>query len=95
MKVLVINAGSSSVKYRLYQMPELAVMANGVVEKIAEEKSELSHSYNGKTHSLQTKIEDHEKAIGLILNTLVDKHVGVIKNISEINSVGHRVVHGG
>ena len=95
MKVLVINAGSSSVKYRLYQMPELAVMASGVVEKIAEEKSELFHSYNGKTHSLQTKVEDHEKAMDLILNTLVDKNVGVIKNISEIDSVGHRVVHGG
>jgi acetate kinase len=95
MKVLVINAGSSSVKYRLYRMPELTVMANGVVEKIEEEKSELLHFYNGKTHSLQTKVEDHEKAIGLILNTLADKQVGVIKNISEIDSVGHRVVHGG
>jgi acetate kinase len=107
MKVLVINTGSSSIKYQLYQMPEAEVLAKGIVEKIAPappgstlpacggEVSKLTHFYNGKTYSLEEKVEDHEKAMGLILNTLVGKDVGVINSISEIAAVGHRVVHGG
>jgi len=95
MKVLVINAGSSSIKYQLYQMPEAKVLAKGIVERIGEESSKLSHCYNGKTHSVETKVEDHEKGMELILNTLVSKDVGVIQGISEIVAVGHRVVHGG
>lgn len=95
MKILVINAGSSSIKYQLYQMPETKVLAKGVVERIGEDGSKLSHSYDGKTHQAETKIEDHEQAMVLILDTLADKEVGVIKDVSEISAVGHRVVHGG
>ena len=95
MKVLVINAGSSSIKYQLYQMPEAKVLAKGVVEKIGEEMSKLSHSYNGNTHNAEVKAENHEKGVELILNSLTDKTIGVIADISEIDSVGHRVVHGG
>ncbi|MBA7643053.1 Acetate kinase [subsurface metagenome] len=114
MKVLVINTGSSSIKYQLYQMPEAKVLAKGIVEKIAPappgptlpafgaEVSKLTHFYNRgpalrepKTYSVEEKVEDHERAMGLILNTLVGKDVGVINSISEIAAVGHRVVHGG
>lgn len=95
MKVLVINAGSSSIKYQLYQMPEANVLAKGVVEKIGETGSKLTHFHGDKTHSLETEVRNHEKAMTLILNTLVNKDVGVIKDISEIGAVGHRVVHGG
>ena len=95
MKVLVINAGSSSVKYHLYNMPQVEVLAHGVVERIGEERSELSHFFNGKTHTVQTKAEDVGKAMELILETLVGRDVGVIQDFSEIGAVGHRVVHGG
>ncbi|GAF83523.1 unnamed protein product, partial [marine sediment metagenome] len=71
MKVLVINAGSSSVKYHLYQMPQAEVLANGVVERIGEKSSKLSHSFNGKNHTLQKKVKDVGKAMELILETLV------------------------
>ncbi len=95
MKVLVINAGSSSVKYYLYQMPEAEILARGFVEKIGEETSKLSHFFHGKAHTVSTKVEDVEKAMELILETLADKKVGVLQRISEIGAVGHRVVHGG
>ncbi len=95
MKVLVINAGSSSVKYYLYQMPGAKVLARGIVEKIAEETSSISHFYSGKVHTLQTKVEDVKKAMELILQTLADEKVGMLRQMSEIGAVGHRVVHGG
>ncbi len=95
MKILVINAGSSSIKYQLYRMPDGDVLAKGVVEKIGEEGSKLSHFYNEKTYSLETKVGDHVKGMELILDTLVSRDVGVIEDIAEINAVGHRVVHGG
>jgi acetate kinase len=95
MKVLVINAGSSSVKYHLYNMPQAEVLAHGVVERIGEKSSKLSHFFNGKNHTVQTKVEDVGKAMELILETLVGRDVGVIRDFSEIGAVGHRVVHGG
>jgi acetate kinase len=95
MKVLVINTGSSSIKYQLYKMPEAHVLAKGIVEKIGEQTSQLCHCYDGKTYSVEEKIEDHEKAMALILNTLVSGEFSVIADISEIGAVGHRVVHGG
>lgn len=95
MKVLVINAGSSSIKYQLYQMPAAKVLAKGLVERIGDENSKLSHFYNGNSHTVAVKITDHEEGMELILQTLADKNVGVIENISEIQAVGHRVVHGG
>jgi acetate kinase len=95
MKVLVINAGSSSVKYHLYRMPQAEVLAMGFVERIGEDTSELSHFFHGETYTVPAKIEDVEKAMELILQTLVNKEVGVLQQISEISAVGHRVVHGG
>jgi acetate kinase len=95
MKVLVINAGSSSVKYYLYQMPEAKVLARGLVEKIGEETSKLSHFYKDKSHTAKVKVEDFKKAMELILQTLVDRKVGILQQISEIGAVGNRVVHGG
>lgn len=94
MKVLVINAGSSSIKYQLYQMPDATVLAKGIVEKIGEEASKLSHCYNDKTHTIDAKVENHEEGMELILSMLVSKDVGVIESVSEIGAVGHRVVHG-
>jgi len=67
MKVLVINAGSSSVKYHLYQMPQAEILAKGMVERIGEETSGLSHFFHGKMHTVQTKVEDVGSGMGLIL----------------------------
>jgi len=92
MKVLVINAGSSSIKYQLYRMPEGEVLAKGVIERIGEERSLLSHTYDGRTHQRQMHVADHEEGMELLLDTLVSKEVGVIETISEIGAVGHRVV---
>ncbi|MCK4998458.1 MAG: acetate kinase [Anaerohalosphaera sp.] len=95
MKVLVINAGSSSVKYQLYQMPEADVIAKGLVERIGEEGASLTQTSSGKKHEIAQPIADHEQAMDIILAALVNKDYGVISDVSEIASVGHRVVHGG
>ncbi len=95
MKVLVINAGSSSVKYYLYNMPEAEVLARGSIERIGEEESELSHFAAGETLDEQMKVGNVEDAMELMLETLLRDDVGVIKSLAEIGGVGHRVVHGG
>lgn len=95
MKVLVINAGSSSIKYYLYQMPRAEVLAQGEVGRIGEESSVLSHFFDGKSHTVQTKVENVGKGVELILQTLVSRDVGIIEDFSEIGAIGHRVVHGG
>lgn len=95
MKVLVINAGSSSIKYQLYGMPDAQVLAKGFVENIGDPTSRLSHSCGDHTMSRQETVPDHEEAMDLILNTLVDGGTGAVQSLSEIKAVGHRVVHGG
>lgn len=95
MKVLVINAGSSSVKYHLYQMPQSKVLARGLVERIGEEISQLSHFFRDKKYTMQTKVGEVKEAMELILKTLVSHKAKVLQKISEIDAVGHRVVHGG
>ena len=94
MKILVINTGSSSIKYQLYRMPAAEVLARGVVEPLGE-NARLTHTYDSRTHSAGVKASDHAEAMEVILQTLVSESVGVIKDISEIEAVGHRVVHGG
>lgn len=95
MIILVVNCGSSSIKYQLYEMPDKKVLAKGIVERIGEKGSGLIHQYEDKNLQLDTKVADHEEAMALILETLIDPENGVIKNTDEIAAVGHRVVHGG
>ncbi|MBL7153192.1 MAG: acetate kinase [Phycisphaerae bacterium] len=95
MKVLVINAGSSSVKYYLYEMPQARVLANGLVERIGQEDSNLVHFVGDETHSEEIRVASVGEAMELILETLAKEGVGVVKEICEIGAVGHRVVHGG
>ena len=87
IKVLVINAGSSSIKYYLYRMPQAEVLAHGKVERIAEETSKLSHYHNNKTYTVKTKVENVQKGIELILETLACRDVGVVQGLSEIGAV--------
>ncbi|MDF2502760.1 MULTISPECIES: acetate kinase [Clostridium] len=95
MKVLVINCGSSSLKYQLIDMKDETVLAKGLVERIAIEGSILTQKVNGEKYIIEQPMNDHKEAIKLVLDALVDTTHGVIKDMSEISAVGHRVVHGG
>ena len=96
MKVLVINCGSSSLKYQLIDMSNEKALAVGLVERIGIEGSILTQKVEGRDkYIIETPMKDHKVAIGLVLNALVDEKNGVIKSMDEISAVGHRVVHGG
>lgn len=96
MKILVINAGSSSLKYQLIDVDNGAVIAKGLCERIGIENSKLTYKPTGKEpFELVQNMKDHTDAIKLVLDALVDPVHGVISDMSEIDAVGHRVVHGG
>ena len=96
MNILVINCGSSSIKYQLVDMTNEAVMAKGLVERIGIEGSVLTHKPEGKEKvKIEVPMKDHTDSIRLVLEALVNKDYGVINDMSEIGAVGHRVVHGG
>ncbi|MFU0823916.1 acetate kinase [Clostridium sp.] len=95
MKILVINCGSSSLKYQLIDMTTEEPLAQGLVERIGIEGSVLTHKVNGNKYVIEEPMKDHKKAIELVLNALINKEHGVISDMSEIFAVGHRVVHGG
>lgn len=95
MKVLVINAGSSSLKFQLIDMKNEEVIAKGNCEKIGIPGSFLKYKANGKEIIFDGDMKDHSVAIKKVLDVLVDKKVGVIKELAEIGAVGHRVLHGG
>ena len=96
MKVLVINCGSSSLKYQLIDSESEEVLAKGLVERIGIPGSVLTHRPEGKDKVvIETPMEDHNIAVKLVIDALVDKEHGVISDLSEIGAVGHRVVHGG
>ena len=96
MKVLVINCGSSSLKYQLIDMATEESLAQGLVERIGIEGSVLTQKVEGKDkYIVKEEMKDHKDAIRLVLAALVDENNGVIKSMDEISAVGHRVVHGG
>ncbi len=95
MKVLVVNCGSSSIKYQLIDMQTEELMAKGYLEKIGLPDSFLTHTVNGEKHRIEQKIDNHEEGIKLVLDQLTHPEYGVIKNLNEIDAVGHRVLHGG
>ena len=96
MKILVLNCGSSSIKYKLFDMDTRAVMAQGGLEKIGLHDSFLQVKLpNGEKVKIEQSMPEHTVGIQLILNSLIDEKIGCIKSLDEINAVGHRVVHGG
>ena len=95
MKILVVNAGSSSLKYQLIDMDGEKELAKGLVERIGIEGSKLKHSAGDKKTEIVQEIPDHEAAAQLMLKILQDPEFGVIKSTDEIGAVGHRVLHGG
>ncbi len=96
MKILVINCGSSSLKYQLIDMTNEDVLVKGLVERIGIEGSRIKHEKKGMDAVLiEEKMNDHKRAIQLVLEALVDKKHGAVNSMTEIAAVGHRVVHGG
>jgi|Deesub1362A_J573_1020465.scaffolds.fasta_scaffold06545_1 acetate kinase len=96
MKVLVINCGSSSLKYKLFDMTDETVLAKGLVDRIKLDGSKLIHEPARKEKVvIEKEIPNHQVAIQLVLDILVHPEHGVIKDMSEISAVGHRIVHGG
>jgi acetate kinase len=95
LKVLVVNCGSSSLKYQLFDMTDESVLAKGLVERIGMEGSILTHQPTGKAKVPMTAdIKDHTIAIKMVLDALIDPEHGVVASIDEIDAIGHRVVHG-
>jgi len=94
MKILVLNAGSSSLKYQLIDMNGEVVLTKGVAEKICDEGSFLTHKVGGETYKIMHDMPDHKVALKLVLDTLCDEKLGVIKSLKEIDAIGHRVLHG-
>lgn len=95
MKVLVVNCGSSSLKYQLIDMESEKVLAKGNFERIGEQEAFVTHKVNGEKYVIKSPVMNHEEALKIVLAQLVHKDYGVIKDLSEITAAGHRIVHGG
>jgi acetate kinase len=96
MKILVLNCGSSSIKYQLIDMKSSVVLAKGIVEKIGLKGSFLKNErFDGDKVKLEGEILDHQSGIEFLLGLMISKKRGVIKGLNEIDAIGHRVVHGG
>lgn len=95
MKILVINAGSSSLKYQLIDMATEKAIAKGGCERIGLDGSFCKHKANGKETVINAAMPTHKEAIKVVLDALVDKEYGAIKSMKEIDAVGHRIVHSG
>ena len=95
MNILVINSGSSSIKYQLVQMPEEKIICSGMVERIGLDNAQIH--YKTATHKTEnvTEVPNHKTGLEKVAALLMDAKIGVIKDESEIHAVGHRVVHGG
>ena len=96
MKILVINCGSSSLKYQLLEMKDESVLCKGIVEKIGMEGSMISYEKTGNPKiKAEIPMKDHKDAIEQVISAILDEKNGVLKSMSEITAVGHRVVHAG
>lgn len=95
MNILVINAGSSSLKYQLIGIQNETVLAKGLCERIGSDGSNIEHKANGKLYKKELPLKDHVDAFNAVISALTDKEYGVVSDLSSIDAVGHRVVHGG
>ena len=93
MKILSINAGSSSLKYTLFEMPEEKVLVSGVFERIGMDKSMYSIKINGEKNTIETPLADHKQAFEILIDELIKNNI--VESLDEIKGIGHRVVQGG
>ena len=94
MKILVINCGSSSLKYQLIDMDGEKVISKGTYERIGE-KSFLTHKINGEKYVLDNPVSDHKEALDFVIKQLLNKDYPSIQSLDEIGATGHRIAHGG
>ena len=92
-KVLAVNAGSSSLKFQLINMPQEEVLLKGLIERIGQEKSQLVLTVNGEKIKKELPIPNHDVAVEIVLRELIETKV--LKSLDELHGVGHRVTHGG
>lgn len=95
MKILVLNSGSSSLKYQVIDMDTEEVLAKGYFERIGQQNSFLTHKVHGEKRKFEKYVADHEQALKFIFTRLINDHYGVIKSLDELGGIGHRVVQGG
>ena len=95
MKILVLNCGSSSIKYALYDMTDKSVITSGGIEKIGMPDSFITIKLNGEKHKIEHPINEHTAGVEYIFEVLTQGDYAVLKNLSELDAVGHRMVHGG
>lgn len=95
MKVLVLNSGSSSLKYQLIDMEREETLASGYYERIGSDKAFLTHKVNGEKIKLEIPVQNHSEALKVVMGELTSTEHGVISSLDEIDSIGHRIVHGG
>ncbi len=93
MKILAVNCGSSSLKFKMYEMPEEEVLISGIFERIGESVSSYTIKLNGEKYSKDTKLKNHKVAFELLVEELINNNI--ISDLSEISGVGHRIVQGG
>ena len=95
MKVLVLNSGSSSLKYQLIDMETEETLSSGYYERIGSDKAFLTHKVNGEKIKLEIPVQNHSEALKVVMDQLTSAEHGVISSLDEIDSIGHRIVHGG
>ncbi|MDE6492487.1 MAG: acetate/propionate family kinase, partial [Lactobacillus sp.] len=96
MKILVLNCGSSSLKYQLIDMDTEQVLAKGLCERIGLNNSRVTHKiFDGNSFEKEISLQNHLDAVQIVMDNLLDENYGVLQNITEIDAVGHRVLHGG
>ena len=95
MKILVLNSGSSSLKYQVIDTETGEMLVKGYYERIGQQNAFLTHKVNGEKHKFEHPAKNHEKAIQFVMSRLTSDHYGVFKNLDELDAIGHRVVHGG
>ena len=95
MKILVLNSGSSSLKYQVIDTENGEMLVKGYYERIGQVGAFLTHKVNGEKHHFEHPAKNHEKAIQFVMKRLTSDHYGVFKSLDELDAIGHRVVHGG
>ena len=95
MKILVLNCGSSSIKYALYDMADHSVITSGGIEKIGLPDSFINVKLNGEKHRIMRPIEEHTAGVQFIFEVLTQGEYAVLSDLNELGAVGHRMVHGG
>ena len=95
MKILVLNSGSSSLKYQVIDTETGEMLVKGNYERIGQSGSFLTHKVNGEKHKFEHPARNHERAIEFVMKRLTSDHYGIFKSLDELDAIGHRVVHGG